>query len=127
VPSLAEKKQELDATIRGFLLPIFEEYAPNGGRLSLLSEEDFHKVSAGYACSECLAEFVTYMVRCPVCGHERDLLADVGHTPEMWVDHLKERAAIESGEKRAPRVVPRGIDDLVRDLQADPDVENIRL
>ena len=127
MPSLAERKSELDQTIKGFLVPVFSEIADNGGQRNLLSQEDFDKVVQGYACSECLAEFVTYMLRCPVCGHERDLAHDIEQTPAMWLDHLKDRAGIESGEKRAALVIPRGIDELMRDVEADPDIEHIQL
>jgi hypothetical protein len=126
--TLSEKKEELDRTIKGFLVPIFSEIAENGGQRNLLSEQDFDKVVAGYACSECLAEFVTYMVKCPVCAHRRNPNHDIEHAaPQMWKDHLRDRAEIEAGEKRAPRVVPEGIDGFIRSVREDPDIEQIRL
>ena len=126
--SLTEKKDELDRTIKGFLVPIYSEIASNGGQRNMLSEDDFNKVAYGYACSECLAEFQTYMAKCPVCGHERNVQKDIeAKPPQLWLDYLRERNAIERGEMEAPAVVPAGIDSLVRELENDPDVETIPL
>lgn len=127
--TLDDRKAELDATVKGFFVPIFEEDdLGSGHRLAALREEDFLKVAQGYGCGKCLAEFVTYMAVCPVCRHERNVEEDIqGTPPEIWVEHLKRRALIESGEIVAPAMIPGGIDELMEELKNDPNVETIPL
>lgn len=106
--------------IRGFLRPIFyDEHSAS----SALTTEDFEKVRAGYACAACLAEFVMYLARCPVCGHERDVEQDLQAPDPLHVSHLRDREATEGMDVGAPR----GFDEFMADVEANPDVDQIRL
>lgn len=106
--------------IKGFLTPIFyDEY----GRFSALGPADFQKVRDGYACSKCLAEYTTYLVRCPVCKHERDVMADLEDPRAEHVNHLQDRAATEGQEVG----VPRNFDEFMAGLRENKDVDHTTL
>jgi hypothetical protein len=91
----------LATKVSGFLIPEFTEVLPDGRRLNGLTKKDFQMVMSGYACGECLAIFVGFQLRCPVCGANRAIHAD--EPPQLWLDHLMERYADEPVEK--PQVV----------------------
>lgn len=69
-----------------FLIPIYSETHPvSGKKLWGLGNREFQLVTNGLACPECLADFKgMYRARCPVCGHERDVFADVKAEPDYW-------------------------------------------
>jgi len=90
--SLAERKRELDTLFKGFIQPVFEDVDADGRKRHALSLEDFQKIREGYACPNCLAEYTTYLVRCPVCHYERDLGIDLQPPPAHWAQHLEDRA-----------------------------------
>lgn len=102
--------------IKGFLIPIFYD---EHGRGSALQHDDFCKVRDGYACAYCLCEYTMYLVRCPVCGHERDVAADLEAPHQDHVDHLIER---QSG---MDSIVPRGFDEFMRSVERDDSIEQI--
>src|SRR5262245_29068829 len=99
MPSLNEYADELNATLKGFLTPVFEERDAHSGRIvrAMFTADDVRKLMQGYACPECLAEFRTYLVRCPACNYVR---ADVNvqNAPEEWLQHLRDRQ--ERGEPK---------------------------
>jgi len=102
--------------IKGFLVPIFyDEF----GRGSALNSDDFGKVRDGYACAFCLCEYTMYLVRCPVCQHERDVAADLEAPHQDHVDHLRER---QSGMDSP---VARGFDEFMRSVEQDDRIEQI--
>lgn len=101
--------------IKGFLKPIFTDELRNE---HTLMDEDFRKVRDGYACGLCLCEYVTYLPRCPVCGHERDIVKDLIPPKQHELDYLRERASGESA-------VPRGFDEFARAVANDKDIEQI--
>lgn len=106
--------------VRGFLKPIFFD---ENSMKSALGPDDFAKVRDGYACAKCLAEYVTYLPTCPVCAHQRDLAADLEAPDDLHVDHLRERRdteGIDSGKART-------FDDLMRDVNANSDIDHIPL
>ena len=122
--SLAERKRELDTTIKGFLRPVFRQYDPVTDRsMNGLAPDDFRKVLEGYACPDCLAEFYTYLPQCPVCGFKRDVALDIQQAPDYWTQHLKDR---ESGYQ-AGTPDPANIDQHLARVGGDPDVEHIPL
>jgi hypothetical protein len=102
--SLDQYASELNTTLKGFLVPIFTKDLPNGQRLNGLGPDDYQKVKEGYACPECLAEFVTYLVTCPVCRYKRDPDRDILEAPRIWTDHLANRES-------APSLDPRDFDE----------------
>jgi len=106
--------------VRGFLKPIFYE---EDGSLSAISNEDFAKVRDGYACGHCLAEYVMYLAKCPVCGHQRDIATDLKPTPELWTEHLLERQNTEGMESPAPR----GFEEFMSGVNANPDIDKTTL
>jgi hypothetical protein len=109
MPSLDQYASELNATIKGFLVPIFSKDLENGQRLNGLGPDDYQKVMEGYACPECLAEYVTYLVTCPVCRYQRDPTRDILDAPRIWTDHLANR------ENPPPPVEARDFDTAMAD------------
>lgn len=106
--------------IRGFLVPVF--YDENGGG-SALGHDDFCKVRDGYACAACLAEYTTYLVRCPVCGHMRDLAADLQAPDPLHEDHLAERVRTEGMDVGAVQ----GFDEFMQGVEANKDIDHVPL
>ncbi len=90
------------------------------------STEAYRRVQAGYGCGSCLAKFSVYMPKCPVCGLERDVAADLKPDPGGWqsfyTDHLYGTGDGEGGPTRT-----RTVDEALASIAADPDVENIPL
>lgn len=120
--------------IKGFLSPLF--YEEGTGR-SGLGPVDFGKVRDGYACAQCLCEYTTYLVTCPVCGWQRDLARDLEAPPEIWVDNLREHDRIQR-EAQAERFdrhgnlvagraegAPATFEDLMRRVNADPNIDQV--
>jgi len=116
------REQAIKSQVKGFLVPEFTMDFPGGGRLNGLTEPDFERVRAGYACAECLAVFDTYTVTCPVCGLARDLGRDIADAPSLWVQHINERNQDEPSPRRT--IDPAA--EIAR-LGAHPDVEQIQL
>lgn len=110
--------EAMRSRVKGFLVPVFQEADQQGNIvLSSLLPDDFQKVVDGYACSNCLAEFWTYTFKCPLCGLQRNLQADIKATPQEWLDHLHER---ENPSEKAPVVNP-----LAAGLALPDDLETI--
>lgn len=65
--------------------PITPIYSKHDGERWIfgLSEEDFARVQAGYACENCLEPFTMWVASCPVCKHENR--HDVVPLPREWV------------------------------------------
>ncbi len=90
-------------SIRGFLIPVFSSDPLPGVKQTFgLSGQDFKKVTEGYACSECLADYGTYRPVCPVCGHQQDLGQDVTQAVE-WERYLRARKEAEENPVQQPR------------------------
>ena len=85
------------------------------------STEAFKRVQAGYACGQCLAKFAMYMAKCPLCGVERDVAADVKATPGLWQSHWDDH------NYGSEATVPRTEHEFLHDLHNDPNVEQIKL
>ena len=85
------------------------------------STEAFKRVQAGYACGQCLAKFAMYMAKCPLCGVERDVAADVKANPAGWQEHWTEH------HYGSGATVPRTETDFLRDIHNDPSIEQIPL
>jgi predicted amidophosphoribosyltransferase len=49
----------------------------------LLAPDDAARVASGYACPQCLEEFDTHRLVCPVCKHRTDDFL-VGEVPAEW-------------------------------------------
>ena len=92
-------EEAITRQVKGWLVPIFQSRDEGGRTLNGLCAEDFAKVCAGYACSDCLAVFDTYTVTCPVCGTTRDVDADIREAPPLWLQHLRERDLDEPADK----------------------------
>lgn len=106
--------------VKGFLKPVFyDEYSSS----SALTTGDFEKVRDGYACARCLAEFVMYLVKCPVCGHERDLAADLEAPNREHVAYLEEKRDTDGMDTG----VPAGFDEFMRSVEQNPDIDHIPL
>lgn len=121
MPSAAEKIQQNASLIKGFLRPIFFDEFGRPGEVTALSHTDFCKVRDGYACSKCLCEYTTYLVTCPVCGHQRDLAADLAAPDPLHVDHLTERRDTEGMDSG----VPRSFDEFMREIEKNGDIDHI--
>lgn len=127
--SVSEYAEELDRLTCGFIKPVFEKRCPRTGRLlqAGLAPEDFERVRLGYACPECLTKFRVYLVRCPACGHQRDLGKDLqDHVPQEWKDHLETRRQALEGELPSLPLVS-SMDEVLRRAHQDPDIERIPL
>lgn len=123
MPSLDDRKHELDTLTEGFMVPVFRDRDPHTGRVrNGLGPADFNRVVAGYACPDCLAKYITYLATCPVCGYTRDISKDVEAPPDLWVDHLADRNAGRGAPAPAP-----SIDKLVDEIMADKDIEKTTL
>jgi hypothetical protein len=123
MPSVDEIKANA-SLIRGFLKPIFFDELGRPGETTALDHADFCKVRDGYACSRCLCEYTTYLVKCPVCGHERDLARDLQAPDPLHVEHLTERATTEGMDVGG---IPRSFDEFMRGLEQSKDVDHIDL
>lgn len=111
-------------SIAGFLIPVFSEDPIPGRRPRHgLTPADYHKVMAGYACPDCLADFGgVYRAVCPVCRFRRDIDADIAFAaPALWADALKERAE----EAQPAETVP--VDEFIRSVMNDPDIDQMKL
>jgi len=106
--------------IKGFLTPIFFDELRND---AMLSPDDFGKVRDGYACAICLVEYVMFLPKCPVCGHQRDLAMDLRQAPKPWMDHLRERHDTEGVDTGRPRT----FDDFMAEINKDKDVDHTTL
>ena len=84
VPSTS--KQDLETWTGRFIPHIYARPHPVTGEMHWgLGPNEFHLVTQGFACARCLADYGgMYRMTCPVCGHERDVLADVEAEPDHW-------------------------------------------
>jgi hypothetical protein len=113
--------EAINKYVVGWMVPIYWQEDPiTKKRLNGLGPKDFARVMDGYGCPECLAIFNTYLPVCVVCGFRRDIQADVQNAPQHWVDHLNDRQGEPVGK-------PVDIDDFLREVAADKDVEQIKL
>ena len=113
------------ALIKGFMVPIYDRTDPVTGRvLHGLGPEDYGKVRDGYGCPACLAEFVTYLVRCPACGWVRDVAADFAAAPGLWQQSIREREG-DTTPYFKPSKNP--FDEMMGVLAEDPDVDHVAL
>lgn len=71
----------------------------------------FERIRSGYSCASCLARFNTYMVRCPLCGNERDVAADIQETAAETQAYWDE--ANSPGEKTVARPAHEAIRALI--------------
>ena len=117
-----DRKQAIASQVKGFLVPEFTMDFPDGRRLNGLTEADFERVRAGYACAECLAVFDTYTIACPVCGLRRDLQRDIADAPALWTQHINER----NQDEPTARTV-RSPEEAILMAGRDPEVEQIDL
>lgn len=118
-------------TIRGFLTHVGFATEPLRGERPVYSFDssdpeslfEYQKVLAGYACSECLADFgAVYRVKCPVCGFERNAAADMAvETPAEWLAYLRYRDRQIANPTRTPLI---DMDEALRRVMGDPDVEH---
>src|SRR5262252_9715343 len=101
------REQLIQAQVTWFLNPVFVDRNVRTGETVMngLAEDDFRKVMTGYACGNCLAEFDSYTVTCPVCGEKRDTTDDVPETPELWLNALRDRENPPPVSPRADRRV----------------------
>ncbi len=111
--------------VEGFADPLFtEELSTNRNgpvRNGISDPKLLDRIAAGYACAQCLALFTMYVVRCPVCGLERNVAADIeAKAPALWQAHLDER------EKGYEKTVPGTIDDIGERIKAG-EMEDIPL
>jgi hypothetical protein len=124
--SLQSRADEINSVVIGFLIPIFRTDAETGKKLAGLDDESFDKVAKGYACAnaDCLAEFKTYTIECPVCHYVRDIAYDIEAAPTHWVQHLEDRE-----EGYAPSIArnPFSPDDYFKSIAGDSDIEQIKL
>lgn len=123
---LQTKADDINRVVKGFIVPVFRTDPETGQKLAGLDEESFRKVAAGYACAnaDCLAEFVTYTIECPVCSYVRDIQHDLVAPPESWVQHLKDR---EEGYAAPIARNAFSPDSYFREIAQDSDIEQRRL
>lgn len=119
--SLAERKEELDRAVVGWLQPVFEHEDPvTGRRTPGFTPRDAAMIAAHYACPGCYAVFQIVRVSCPVCHLQfRDF--HVESFPDLWVNHLRDR------EYGAPAETQPTIDQALGAVAADPDVDQVPL
>ena len=105
------------------MIPVMKRTDPVTGEvLNGLGPADFARVRQGHGCPKCLAMFNTYIPNCPVCGYERDILADIKEAPAHWVDHLKDREM--EGRQGG---TPVSFDEFMAEVNRDPDIEHRKL
>ena len=95
------RAEHITRSIRGFIVPIFSEKLPDGTTLNGVTDREMQMIAEGYACGECMAIFSHYTVTCPVCGLSRDVTADVQSAPQLWLDHLADRAREDAPATRS--------------------------
>ena len=125
--------RDLDA-VRGFLTPAMTGLDPGGRTLNAFSNpSDVHMIEQGYACGECCAIFTGFRLDCPLCGLPTHVTRQRQETPEMWQQHVDQRHAPVKTlgvktEIDLPRsVVPRSVDQFMREIAADKDMDHIPL
>lgn len=90
--------------IRGFLVPVYsDDEIPGRETRHALTPWDLRKVAEGYACPRCLADFGSYRVKCPVCGHLRDIEQDIVRAFD-WEQELRDRQKRMGEVRRTPRL-----------------------
>jgi hypothetical protein len=107
---VADRIDTIRAVCVGFLTSEYTDERTNTHTFS--SVEDFEKVRLGYACAACLAEFTTYVPVCPLCGNERDVLADLAETPADVQAYWDEATGPSPG-KTVPRPMHEVIEEIV--------------
>lgn len=121
--NLSERAEQIDRLVVGWMVPLMKRTDPHTGEvLNGLGPQDFARVRAGHGCPKCLAKFDTYLPICPVCGYERNILADVQEAPQHWVDHLADRHAEDQQGG-----TPVSFDEFVGEVLTDSDIEHRQL
>lgn len=125
--SRGNKPLEPVGKIKGFLTAVYSQEVrdPNTGAIRHihgLTREAYDKVATGYACGECLAEFGFPLIDCPACGMNLVDAASPQAQPQDWQRFFDER-----NNDSTPYTVPATIDDFMRSIGNDPDIEHVDL
>ena len=108
--------------IIGFLTPHMVEATPGGGVLNAFSDPaDIDRIQKGYACGNCCAVFDGFRLDCPLCRQPTEVARRDAPAPQVWADHVRER---EHGDTATGT---RSIDEFLRALAADKDVDQVPL
>lgn len=111
-----DRAASIRSQVKGFLRA---ELVDEATGMAGLRPAEFEKVRTGHACARCLAEFFHYTVRCPVCGLERDIAADIREAPKPWLERDRELA------KPTHKTRVATAEDALRRAATSPDVERI--
>ena len=111
----------LKPQVTGFLNPVYRSLQPNGRHIMGLTQADFDKVMAGYACGDCGAEFNTYTDPCIVCGLSREVGARIQEDPDHWQEFFDEH------NNGSGKTQTRTVHEFLDDLQKDKDVDHVEL
>jgi hypothetical protein len=104
----------------GFEIPEYSD--ERTGEHTFSDPEAFERVRLGYSCATCLARFNTYMPRCPLCGNERDVLADMKETPADVQAYWDEANGPSPG-----RTVAEPMHETIKRLTGSSEVEHVPL
>jgi hypothetical protein len=115
------RAEAIASAVVGFLTPEYTD--ERTGEHTFSDPVAFEKIRLGYACASCLAEFKTYMAVCPLCGNERDVLADMKETPADIQAYWDEATGPSPG-----KTVARPMHEVIEEIVAGTaDMESIPL
>lgn len=120
--------------VTGFMTPAMVENTGHGMLNGFSDPKDVHRIEAGYGCGNCCAIFDRFMLDCPICHQATHVTRQRESAPQEWLDHVKTRHAdvqtYGPGEREpmpTPREGARSVDEFLRAVGADGDVDQVPL
>ena len=122
---VTQKRLDELSSVRRFITPVFEHEDPVTGRKHrLITQSDAEMIAQGYACGECGAVYDMVMPKCVVCFQPIGL--DLAPMRPEWEQHLRDRR--EAFSHPTPvNPLANGVDDVIRRVRENPDVEQVKL
>jgi len=118
---MTSRAETIQRACIGFEIPEYSD--DNTGTHTFSDPEAFERVRLGYSCASCLARFNMYTPVCPLCGNERDVLADMKETPADIQAYHDEATGPSPGKTEA-----RPMHEVIEEIVAgNLDIESIPL
>jgi hypothetical protein len=108
--------------IVGFLTPLAQDFDARGRVVNVFDNPAaIDRISKGYACGNCCAIFAGFRLDCPLCRQPTHISgARQEASPEI-------AAYYDNHFNGSEATVPRSPEEWLRDLAADPDVDQVPL